>query len=66
MDKNHRPKNKDNLNLGEKLNKLMDSEEEPFETLDIEEVAMNNDNNPFRKMITSLTNKGNVILQKIK
>ena len=26
-------------------------EEEPFETLDIVEVAMNNDNNVFRKMI---------------
>ena len=29
----------------EKLNRLMDLEEEPFEPLDIIEVAMDNDNN---------------------
>ena len=44
----------------------MDIEEEPFETLDIVEVAMNNDSNDFRKMITNLANKGNIISQKIK
>ena len=33
-----------------KLNKLIYIEEEPFETLDIVEVAMNNDKNDFRKM----------------
>ena len=38
----------DNLNLGEKINKIMDIEEEPFETLYLVEVAMNNDNNEFR------------------
>ena len=30
-----------------KLNKLIYIEEEPFETLDIVEVVMNNDNNDF-------------------
>ena len=30
----------------------MDIEEGPFETLDIVEVAMNNDNNELRKMVT--------------
>ena len=44
----------------------MDIEEEPFETLDIVEVAKNNDNNEFTKMITNLANKGIIILQKIK
>ena len=44
----------------------MGNKEEPFETLDIVEVAINNDNNKFRKMITNLANKGNIILQKIK
>ena len=44
----------------------MDIKEELFKTLDIVEVAMNNDNNNFRKMITILENKGNMILQKIK
>ena len=44
----------------------MDIKEEPFETLDIVEVAMNNDNNEFRKRITNLENKGNMILQKMK
>ena len=40
----------------------MDIEEEPFQTLDIVEVAMNNHNNDFKKMITYLANKGNIIL----
>ena len=40
--------------------------EEPFESLDIVEVAMNNDKNGFRKIITHLENKGNMIIQKIK
>ena len=44
----------------------MDIEEEPFETLDIVEVAINNETHEFRKMITNLENKGNMILQKIK
>ena len=44
----------------------MDIEEEPFETLDIVEVAMQNDSNDFRKMITNLANKGNIISQNIK
>ena len=44
----------------------MDIEEEPFETLDIVKVAMNNDNNEFLKMTINLENKGNMILQKIK
>ena len=51
----------------------MDIEEGPFETLDIVEVAMNNfdiamnnDNTEFRKMITNCANKGNIILSKIK
>ena len=44
----------------------MDIKDEPFETLDIVEVAMNNDNNEFRKMITKIENEGNMILQKMK
>ena len=40
----------------------MDIEEEPFQTLDIVEVAMNNQNNKFKKIITYLANKGNIIL----
>ena len=40
-------------------------EEEPFETLDVIEVAMNNDNNEFINMTTNLEHKGNMILQKI-
>ena len=44
----------------------MDIEEEPFETLDIVEVVMNNENNEFRKMIRNLKNKGNIILQILK
>ena len=44
----------------------MDLEEEPFGTLDIIEVAMNNDNNRLIKIITTLENKGNIMLQKIK
>ena len=31
-----------------------------------DEVAMNNDNNEFRKMITNSTNKANIILPKVK
>ena len=34
-----------------KTNLILDIEEEPFETLNIVEVAMNNDNNEFRKTI---------------
>ena len=40
----------------------MDIEEEPFKTIDRVEVAMDNDNNKFRNMITYLANKGNIIL----
>ena len=39
-------------------------ENEPFETPDVVEVAMNNDNNLFRDIITILEKKGNIILQK--
>ena len=49
-----------------KLNLVIDIEEDPFETLDINEVAMNNDNNECIKMTINLENKGNMILQKIK
>ena len=49
-----------------KLNKLIYIEEEPFETLDIVEVAMNNDNNDFRKMKENLANKRNIILHHMK
>ena len=38
----------DNLNLGEKIYKIMDIGEEPFETFYLVEVAMDNDNNEFR------------------
>ena len=41
-------------------------EEEPFESLHIVEVAVNNDKNGFIKIITNLENKGNMIIQKIK
>ena len=41
--------------LVKKINKLIYIEEEPFETLDIVEVAMNNDNNDFRKMKKKLS-----------
>ena len=51
----------------------MDIEEGPFETLDIVEVAMNdyevamnNDNNQFKKMITNSATKDNIKLPKIK
>ena len=44
----------------------MDIEEGPFKTLDTVEVAMKNNNNKLRKMITNLENLGNIILQKIK
>ena len=56
----------DNLNIGEKVNKLIYIEEEPFETLDKVEVAMNNDNNDFRKMKENLANKRNIILHHMK
>ena len=49
-----------------KLNKLIYIEEEPFDTLDIVEVAMNNDNNDFRKMKENLANKRNIILYHMK
>ena len=61
------------MNLDEKLNKIMDIEEGPFETLDIvetamnnDEVAMNNDNNELRKMITNSGKEENILLLKIK
>lgn len=56
----------DNLNIGEKINKFIYIEEEPFETLDIVEVAMNNDKNDFRKMKENLANKRNIILHHMK
>ena len=43
----------------------MDVEDEPFETLDIVEVVINNDNE-FINIITNIENKGNMILNKIK
>ena len=49
-----------------KINKLIYIEEEPFETLDIVEVAMNNDKNDFRKMKENLENKRNIILHHMK
>ena len=56
----------DILNIGEKLNKLIYIEEELFETLDIFEVPMNNDNNDFRKMKEDLANKRNIIFHHMK
>ena len=58
----------------------MDIEEGPFQTLDIvkvamnsdkmliqkDEVAMNSDNNEFRKSLTNSANLENIILPKIK
>ena len=51
----------------------MDIEGGPFEILDIVEVAMNNDdvamtndNNEFKKMVTNSSNKENIIIPKIK
>ena len=41
---------------------MMDIEEGPFETLDIFAVAMNNNINELRKMITNSGNKENIIL----
>ena len=49
-----------------KINNLIYIEEKPFETLDIVEVAMNNDKNDFRKMKENLANKRNIILQHMK
>ena len=49
-----------------KLNKLIYIEEELFETLDIFEVPMNNDNNDFRKMKEDLANKRNIIFHHMK
>ena len=49
-----------------KLNKLIYIEEELFETLDIVEVPMNNDNNDFRKMKEDLANKRNIIFHHMK
>ena len=48
------------------INKLIYIDEEPFETLDIVEVAMNNDKNYFRKMKENLENKRNIILHHMK
>ena len=56
----------DNLNIGEKINKLIYIEEEPFKTLDIVEVVMNNDKNDFRKMKENFANKRNIILHHMK
>ena len=39
-------------------------EEEPFQTLDIVEIALHNNKHKFRKMIMNLENKGNAILKK--
>ena len=36
------------------------------ESFDIVEVAMNNDNNKFRRMKTNSANNGNIIILKIK
>ena len=44
----------------------MDIEKKPFKTLDIVKVAMNNNNNELRKIITNLANKWNIISKKIK
>ena len=49
-----------------KINKLIYIEEEPFETLDIVEVAMNNDKNSSRKMKENLANMRNIILHHMK
>ena len=49
-----------------KLNKLIYIEEELFETLDIFEEPMNNDNNGFRKMKKDLENKRNIIFHHMK
>ena len=46
-------------------NKIRNIEKELFETLDTVEVAMNSDNNEFRKMITNLVNKGNTTEDKM-
>ena len=43
----------------------MNIEEGPFETLDIVDIAMNKDNNEFRKIRTNSANKDNIIIQKI-
>ena len=43
----------------------MNIEEGPFETLDIVDIAMNKDNNEFRKIKTNSANKDNIIIQKI-
>ena len=56
----------DILNIGEKLNKLIYIEEELFETLDIFEVPMNNDNNDFKKVKGDLANKRNIIFHHMK
>ena len=52
---------------------MIDIEKGPFETLDRiqeamnnDDVAMNNGNKEFRKMVTNSANKGNIILPKIK
>ena len=41
-----------------KINKLIYIEEEPFETLDIVEVAMNNDDNDLKKWKKTLQTRG--------
>ena len=52
---------------------MIDIEKGTFETLVIiqeamnnDDVAMNNGNKEFRKMVTNSANKGNIILPKIK
>ena len=49
-----------------KLNKLIYIEEELFETLDIFEVPMNNDNKDFRNMKEDLANKRNILFHHMK
>ena len=45
---------------------MMDIEEEPFETLDIVEVFMNNESNEFRKIVRNLETNGIMIYHVIK
>ena len=52
---------------------MIDIEKGPFETLDRiqeamnnDDVAMNNGNKEFKKMVTNSANKGNIIQPKIK
>ena len=49
-----------------KTKQIIYIDEDLFETLDIVEVAMNNDNNEFRKMRENLAKRGNIILHQMK